>query len=162
MAINNANFVNLIGNLGADPVVKILPSGLQVAEFSLATSNKYTNREGTRVEQTDWHRIKAFGKVAEVMGQYLRKGSKVAILGTIRYGKWVDKHDQNRVSTDIIVETFRFLSPSPASLGNAQSYFPGEPISAGPVDGRATHRKPSTGKDVDESFLPDTNKIVPF
>ncbi|OAV45459.1 single-stranded DNA-binding protein [Lewinella sp. 4G2] len=104
------NNVSLIGNLGAAPNVTTTASGTNITDFSLATNEYFRDREGNRQTRTMWHRVKAFGKTAEILGQYLQSGSQVAIEGRINYSKWVDKHDQVRVSTEIIVEDFTFLS----------------------------------------------------
>ncbi|WP_116126127.1 single-stranded DNA-binding protein [Lewinella sp. IMCC34183] len=102
------NSVTLIGNVGQLPTVKTLPSGSRLIEFSFATNDSYRNKEGDKVTRTEWHRVKAYGKVVDVLERYLRKGTALAISGTIRYGKWTDQHGQNRTSTDIILSEFTF------------------------------------------------------
>ena len=109
------NNASLIGNLGANPVTTTLESGLVITEFNLATNEYFRDRDGQRQTRTMWHSVKAFGKQAEILGQYLSSGSMVAIEGRISYRKWTDKHEQVRVSTEIIAEDFTFLSPKDAS-----------------------------------------------
>ena len=103
------NSVTLIGNVGQLPVTKTLSSGNRLIEFSLATNESYRNRDGQKVQRTEWHRIKAFGKVVDVLERYLTRGSRIALTGSIRYNKWTDKYEQARVSTDIILDGFTFL-----------------------------------------------------
>jgi len=104
------NSITLIGNLGNHPETSTLPSGRAVTEFSLATNDYYKDKEGNRQTRTEWHKIKAYGKLAEVFNEHLEKGSQVCIAGALRYGKWIDKHDQVRVSAEIIADSFTFLS----------------------------------------------------
>lgn len=99
------NKVILIGNLGADPEVKYLPSGNAVANLRLATDESYKDRQtGQMVPKTEWHRVTIFGKVAEVAGQYLKKGSKVYIEGKLQTRKWQDQSGQDRYTTEIVVD----------------------------------------------------------
>ena len=105
------NNVSLIGNLGGNPTTTTLDSGLTITEFSLATNEYFRDRDGERQTRTMWHNVKSFGKQAEILGQYLSSGSMVAIEGRISYRKWIDKHEQVRISTEIIAEDFTFLSP---------------------------------------------------
>ncbi|NJC25247.1 single-stranded DNA-binding protein [Neolewinella antarctica] len=109
MSIRNS--VSLIGNLGKAPQVTVLDSGTKITEFSLATNEYFRDREGNRQTRTMWHTVKSFGKTAEILGEYLSSGSQVAIDGRLSYRKWIDRHDQVRITTEIIVEDFTFLSP---------------------------------------------------
>lgn len=161
--ISNDNFVNLIGNLGNKPTIKTLPSGSLLVEFSLATQNNYTDRDGNKVKNTDWHRVKAFGKVAEILNQYLDRGSKVAILGSIRYSKWVDKFEQNRVNTDIIVESFRFLDGRPNGEqrqgSREESHYDENRRGKQTSNRRSGGRQPAHH---DESKMPNAEEKLPF
>ncbi len=103
------NKVILIGNLGKDPELTYTPSGLAVARFSLATSEKRKNSEGEWVDSTEWHRIVLFGKTAEAAGQYLSKGQSVYIEGRISYGSY-EKDGIMRYTTDIIGQQMNMLS----------------------------------------------------
>lgn len=164
MAISNDNFVNLIGHLGNAPVAKTLPSGLLVVEFSIATNNRYTDRDGNKVTSTDWHRIKAFGKVAELLDRFLKKGSKVAILGSLRQNRWVDKFDQNRTSTEVFVESFNLLD----SRRQEDSDQENEYVDAPPRrsnDRPSPPRRQSTNQKValaDEQAMPSAKEKLPF
>lgn len=100
----------LIGNLGQDPEVKYLQSGDAVASFSLATSETWRDKQtGERKELTEWHRCVAFGRPAEIIGEYARKGSKMYVEGQNRTRKWQGQDGQDRYTTEVRVREFQFL-----------------------------------------------------
>lgn len=101
------NKVLLYGNLTRDPELKALPSGQQVASFGLATNRSFKNRDGQQQEQTEFHNIVAFGRTAEVMGQYLKKGRPIFVEGRMQTRSW-DKDGVKQYRTEIIVDTFQF------------------------------------------------------
>ncbi|MCK5830848.1 MAG: single-stranded DNA-binding protein [Methylococcales bacterium] len=104
------NKVTLIGRLGADPEVKYMPSGGAVTNIGLATTRRWKDRQtGERRDETEWHRVTFFNRVAEVAGEYLRKGSLVYIEGRIRTRKWQDQNGQDRYTTEIIAEQMQML-----------------------------------------------------
>ena len=104
------NKVILIGNLGKDPELRFLQSGQPVANFSIATSEKWKDKStGETKEQTEWHNIIMFGKLAEIAGQYLKKGSSVFIEGRLQTRKWQDKTGQDRYTTEIIANEMKML-----------------------------------------------------
>ena len=106
----SVNKVILIGNLGKDPETRYLPSGEAVTSFSIATSETWKDKtSGEKKEATEWHRISAFGKLAEICGEYLRKGSPVYIEGSLRTRKWQDKEGQDRYTTEIRADQMRML-----------------------------------------------------
>lgn len=106
------NKVILVGNLGTDPEVKTFESGNSVANFALATSERYTDKSGEKVEETEWHSCSCFGKLAELAEKYLAKGKKVYIEGKLKTRKWEDQETgQERYKTEIIVRELKFLSP---------------------------------------------------
>lgn len=106
----SVNKVILIGNLGKDPELKFLPSGQPVANFSIATSEKWKDKStGETKEQTEWHNIIMFGKLAEIAGQYLKKGSSVFVEGRLQTRKWQDKNGQDRYTTEIIANEMKML-----------------------------------------------------
>lgn len=131
----SVNKVILIGNLGKDPEIRYLPSGDAVANLSLATTDVSKDKAtGERKEYTEWHRVAMFGKLAEIAGQYLRKGSQCYIEGRIRTRKWTDPQGQERYSTEIVADEMRMLggrngggesampsreAPEPAMAGSA-------------------------------------------
>src|ERR1700688_3049120 len=97
------NKVILIGNLGADPETRAMPSGTTVANLRIATSESWRDKQsGEQQERTEWHRVALFGRRAEIAGEYLRKGSQVYIEGSLRTRKWQDKQGNERYSTEII------------------------------------------------------------
>ncbi|MCU6377824.1 single-stranded DNA-binding protein [Morganella morganii] len=104
MASRGVNKVILIGNLGQDPEVKFLQSSSAVANFTLATSESWRDKQsGEMKEKTEWHRVVVFGKLAEIAGEYLRKGSQVYIEGQLQTRKWQDQQGQERYSTEVVV-----------------------------------------------------------
>ena len=105
------NKVMLIGNLGADPEVRFTPNGTTVAIFRVATTKKWTSKSGEAQEQTEWHNIVAWRRLAEICGEYLSKGSRVYIEGELQTRKWKDKDGNNRYTTEIVVKEMKMLSP---------------------------------------------------
>lgn len=96
------NQVNLIGRLGADPEIRAMPSGDSVANLRLATSERWRDKQGEQQERTEWHRVTVFGKMADVIGEYLRKGDELAVInGTIRTREWEDKDGNKRYTTEV-------------------------------------------------------------
>lgn len=103
------NRVILIGRLGREPELRYTQSGTAVANFSLATSEKFQNKKGEREERTEWHQIVAWGRTGEVCSEYLDKGSLVAIEGTLRTREWEDKEGAKRKTTEIVAQRVDFL-----------------------------------------------------
>jgi single-strand DNA-binding protein len=103
------NKVILVGNLGKDPEIRHLDNGIAVANFSLATTESYTNKQGERVNQTEWHNIVLWRGLADVAEKYLKKGNSVYIEGKINTRKWEDKEGVTRYSTDIIADKMTML-----------------------------------------------------
>ena len=128
------NKVILVGNLGQDPEMKYLPSGGAVTNVSVATSESWKDRQtGQQQERTEWHRVVFFNRLAEVAAEYLRKGAKVYIEGSLRTRKWQDQSGQDRYSTEIVASEMQMLdsrregSPAPDHY-RQQSY--GQPAAA--------------------------------
>ena len=106
----SVNKVILVGRLGKDPEIRSTPSGTTVAKFSLATDDRYTDKNGEKQERTEWHNIVAWGKLAEICGQYLKKGKLIYIEGAIRTDSWDDKETgQKRYRTDIVANQMQML-----------------------------------------------------
>ncbi|EKD74648.1 MAG: Single-stranded DNA-binding protein [uncultured bacterium] len=115
------NKVILIGNLGADPEVRYMPSGGAVSTISLATSETWKDKQtGDPQEKTEWHRIVFFNRLAEIAGEYLRKGSKVFVEGRLQTRKWQDKTGQDRYTTEIVANEMQMLDARGAN-NNAQA-----------------------------------------
>lgn len=105
----SVNKVILIGNLGADPETRYLPSGDAVTNIRIATTENWKDKSGEKQEHTEWHRISFFGRLAEIAGEYLKKGSPVYIEGRIRTRKWQDKEGQDKYSTEIVADRMQLL-----------------------------------------------------
>ena len=113
------NKVILVGNVGKDPEVRYLEGGTAVAKFSLATSESYTNKEGTRVDQTEWHNIVLWRKLAEIAEKFVRKGSQIYIEGKIKSRSWEDKEGNKRYTTEIIGDSMTLLGKRNNEEGGA-------------------------------------------
>lgn len=105
----SVNKAILIGNLGSDPEVKYTPSGTAVANFNIATHEQWTNRDGEKSERTEWHRIVAWGRLGEICGEYLKKGSPVYVEGRIQTRTWEDREGIKRYTTEIIAQAMQML-----------------------------------------------------
>lgn len=122
MASRGINKVILIGNLGADPEVRYMPSGGAVTTLSVATSESWKDKQtGEPVEQTEWHRVVYFNRLAEVANEYLRKGSKIFVEGSIRTRKWQDKDGNDRYTTEIVGRELQMLDSKGASNNQVPS-----------------------------------------
>jgi single-strand DNA-binding protein len=127
------NKVILVGNLGNDPETRFLPSGGAVTNVSVATSSSWKDKSGEQQERTEWHRVVFFNRLAEIAGEYLRKGSKVYVEGSLRTNKWQDKDGNDRYTTEIIANEMQMLdskgggdysAAAPSSGGGQQSQSP--------------------------------------
>jgi single-strand DNA-binding protein len=105
----SVNKVILIGNLGKDPEVRYLPSGDAVANISIATTETWKDKGGEKQEKTEWHRVSMFSKLAEIAGEYLKKGSQVYIEGRLETRKWTDKEGHERYTTEIRADRMQML-----------------------------------------------------
>lgn len=113
------NKVTLIGRLGADPEVKYLPTGGAVTNLSLATTRRWKDKQsGERRDETEWHRVTFFNRIAEIAGEYLKKGSLIYVEGRIRTRKWQDQNGQDRYTTEIIAEQMQMLDSKSGGTGN--------------------------------------------
>jgi single-strand DNA-binding protein len=128
------NKVIIIGNLGADPETRAMPSGTTVANLRVATSESWRDKQtGEQQERTEWHRVALFGRLAEVAGEYLRKGSQVYIEGSLRTRKWQDKQGNDRYSTEIVGNDLQMLGGRGGGAGGSGggAMPPGGPGAAG-------------------------------
>ena len=105
----SVNKVILVGNLGSDPEVKYTPSGTAVANFTIATTDRFTSRDGERQERTEWHRIVAWDRLAEICGEYLTKGKPVYIEGALKTRSWEDREGNKRYTTEIVARNMQML-----------------------------------------------------
>jgi single-strand DNA-binding protein len=139
------NKVILIGHLGADPETRAMPSGSSVANLRIATTESWRDKQsGEQQERTEWHRVALFGRLAEIAGEYLRKGSQVYIEGSLRTRKWQDKQGQERYTTEIVGNEMHMLggrggagAGAPAAGAGTSGGTPREPMPeyAGPGGG---------------------------
>ena len=104
------NSVQLIGNAGSDPEIKTLANNNKMARFSIATKEYYTNQKGERVEETQWHRILAWGKTAEIIEKEVKKGKRMLLNGKLVNNNWEDKDGKKRQNTDVVVTEITFFS----------------------------------------------------
>jgi single-strand DNA-binding protein len=121
MAKGSVNKVILVGNLGKDPEVRYTPNGLAVANITIATTEAWKDKQsGTNQERTEWHRVVFYQRLAEIAGEYLRKGSKIYIEGRLQTRKWQDKNtNQDRYTTEIIADSMQMLDSKGGSGGGS-------------------------------------------
>lgn len=105
----SVNKVILVGNLGRDPEMRYMPNGDAVANFSIATTDSWKDKAGVKQERTEWHRISMFGKLAEIAGEYLKKGSSCYVEGKLQTREWDDKEGNKRTTTEIIADRMQML-----------------------------------------------------
>ena len=106
------NKVILIGNLGADPELRHTATGTTVANFSLATKDAWTGKDGNKEERTEWHRIVAWGRLGEICGEYLAKGKQVYVEGKLQTKSWEDRDGKKRYTTEVVAQTMQMLGPA--------------------------------------------------
>ena len=154
------NKVILIGNLGQDPETRTMPSGMTVANLRIATSENWKDKQtGEQKERTEWHSVACFGRLGEISGEYLRKGSQVYIEGSLRTRKWQDKEGKDRYTTEIVADEMQMLggrgggAGGGAGAGGSGAYEPRErkgtpePASAGASAGAG-----ASGEDFDDDI----------
>lgn len=107
--MRGVNRVILLGNLGQDPEVRYMTNGEAVANFTVATSESWTDQQGQKQERTEWHRIVVYRKLAEIVGQFLHKGSKVYLEGKLQTREWTDQQGQKRYTTEIVCHEMQML-----------------------------------------------------
>jgi single-strand DNA-binding protein len=148
----SVNKVILVGNLGRDPETRYMPDGAAITNVSVATSFQWTDKaSGEKKEETEWHRVVFRGRLAEVAGEYLKKGSQVYVEGRLRTRKWQDKEGQDRYSTEIMATEMKMLGSRAGS---------GEPREA-PMEPRAAEPKPAAEKKPAGKF-DDMEDDIPF
>ncbi|APZ44058.1 single-stranded DNA-binding protein [Acidihalobacter ferrooxydans] len=158
MASRGVNKVILIGNLGADPETRYMPSGGAVTNVNLATSESWRDKNtGDTQERTEWHRVVFFNRLAEIAAEYLRKGSQVYIEGSIRTRKWQGKDGQDRYTTEIVANEMQMLG---GRSGGGSAQFDSPPAQQAQPQG-GTSRAPAP-KQADPEPIPDFDDDVPF
>ena len=150
------NKVILVGNLGADPEMRHTGSGTAICSFNLATSESWTDKQsGEKQERTEWHRVKMFGRLAEIAGEYLKKGRQVYIEGSLRTDKYTDKQGIERYSTDIIANEMQMLG-GPGEGGAGGGGYQRERPQGGPRQGGGSYGGQSRGNDDRGSSRPSS------
>ena len=149
--MSGINKVILIGNLGKDPEIKHTASGAAIVNATLATNESWKGKDGERQERTEWHRLVFFGKLAEIVGEYLTKGSQIYVEGRIQTRTWEDNEGKTRYTTEIVGNNMQMLG---SKGGSEQSESAPEPRQAAP---RKTQQAAPTGK-ADPEFDDD----IPF
>lgn len=122
----SVNKVILVGNLGRDPEVRYMPNGEAVCNFSIATTDNWKDKNGQRQERTEWHNIVMYRKLAEIAGEYLKKGRPVYVEGRLQTRKWQTKEGQDRYTTEIIADQMQMLGGREGGGGSGASYDGGE------------------------------------
>ena len=144
------NKVIILGNLGKDPEVRFMPNGGGVANLTIATSETWKDKQtGEQKEKTEWHRVVMFGKLAEIAGEYLKKGSKVYIEGSLQTRKWTNQQGQDQYTTEVVVQgfngTMQMLDSRGQGAGGQSGGFSGQgqaPQQQGGFSGQAVHQPP--------------------
>jgi single-strand DNA-binding protein len=163
MSSRGVNKVILIGNLGADPDVRYMPSGDAVANCRIATSEAWKDKQsGELHERTEWHNVVFFGRTAETVKQYLRKGSKIYVEGKLRTRKWQTQDGQDRYTTEVVVDingTMQMLDSRPGS-GSSVPFDDAPRAPSNPE--RARGAAPAAGDPGPSSMPPDFDDDIPF
>ena len=115
----SVNKVILIGNLGRDPETRYMPDGGAITNISIATTEQWKDKNGEKQEKTEWHRVAFFGKLAEIAGEYLKKGSQVYVEGRLQTRKWQDKDGQDKYSTEVVANAMQMLGSRQGMGGGA-------------------------------------------
>ena len=158
------NKVILVGNLGADPETRYTGSGTAITTLSIATSESWNDKQtGEKQERTEWHRVKLFGKLAEISGEYLKKGRQVYIEGSLRTDKYTDKQGVEKYSTDIIGNEMQMLGGmgEGGGGGGGGNYQRGQGGQGGQGGGSRQGGQPSRGGDQDRGPSPSRQAPAP-
>ncbi|MDD2833414.1 MAG: single-stranded DNA-binding protein [Methylotenera sp.] len=151
----SVNKVILVGNLGRDPEVRFMPNGEAVCNFSIATADSWKDKAGVKQERTEWHNIVMYRKLAEIAGEYLKKGRPVYIEGRLQTKKWQTKEGQDRYTTEIVADQMQMLGGRDAAPSNP------------PADDRAIHDDDPFGRELHKAeetnpFVEDDEEPWPF
>jgi single-strand DNA-binding protein len=157
------NKVILVGNLGKDPEVRYMPSGGAVANVTIATSEQWKDKDsGQKQERTEWHNVVFYNRLAEIAGEYLRKGSQIYVEGSLRTRKWQDKNSgQDRYTTEIIASEMQMLGGRGAGGGGSSADFSDAPAQS---SGKSSHApsSPSTAAPASGNSFEDFDDDIPF
>ena len=153
------NKVIIVGNVGGDPEVRYMPNGNAVASFSVATSEAWKDKTtGEKQERTEWHRVVCFNRLGEIVGEYVRKGTKVYLEGSLRTRKWQDQQGQDRYTTEIVAAELQMLDSKSPSYDSQPQHAQSEPSS---FSQEAPAKSQNSGSAPQFAF-DDLNDDVPF
>lgn len=150
----SVNKVIIVGNLGRDPETRYMPDGGAITNVSIATTSQWKDKSGEKQEQTEWHRVAFFGKLAEIAGEYLKKGSQVYVEGKLRTRKWQDKDGQDKYTTEIIADSMQMLG-SRQGMGGGDGggdYAPRSSAPSGSASKPAGGKAPAKFEDMDDDI----------
>jgi single-strand DNA-binding protein len=155
----SVNKVIIIGNLGRDPETRYMPDGGAICNISVATTDKWKDKNGEMQEKTEWHRVAFFGKLAEIAGEYLKKGSQVYVEGRLQTRKWQDKDGADKYSTEIVANQMQMLGSRQGMGGGARA---AEAGGGGPEEGASS--RPAASKPAAKSGgkFDDFEDDIPF
>src|SRR5512146_98270 len=150
----SVNKVILVGNLGRDPETRYMPDGAALTNVSVATSYQWADKaSGEKKEEAEWHRVVFRARLAEIAGEYLKKGSQIYVEGRLRTRKWQDKEGQDRYTTEIVADTMKMLG-SRSGAGEPRSEPPREAAAPGAAEPKAAAKKPAGKFDDMEDDIP--------
>ncbi len=151
----SVNKAIIIGNLGKDPEMRFMPSGDAICNFSIATTDSWKDKSGEKQEKTEWHRISMFGKLAEIAGEYLKKGSQVYVEGRLQTRKWQDKDGHERYTTEIVADRMQMLG---SKSGGGSNFEVVDNSTASAPASAAAAKKPAAAK----GGFDDLDDDIPF
>ncbi|MBF0382764.1 MAG: single-stranded DNA-binding protein [Magnetococcales bacterium] len=150
------NKVQLIGNVGKDPEIRFTQDGRPIANLTIATSESWNDKQGQKQEKTEWHRVVAFGKLAEIIQQYVKKGSKLYIEGQLQTRKWTDNQGQDRYTTEVVIQQFGgqmlMLDSRGQSDGGYQQQAPSSQSYSQPQQAAAAPQQQAPAPDFDDDI----------
>lgn len=157
MASRGVNKVILVGNLGKDPEIRYTPDGRAIASITIATSETWKDKNsGQQQEKTEWHRVVIFGKLAEIAGEYLKKGSQVYFEGKLQTRKWQDQSGADRYTTEVVIDSFNGSMQMLGSRGGGEASFGGGQQQSRPQN--QNQQSPQAAPAMDDDFDDD----IPF
>ncbi len=157
----SVNKVILVGNLGRDPEVRYTPDNNAITNISIATTDTWKDKSGEKQERTEWHRVAFFGKLAEIAGEYLKKGSQVYVEGRLQTRKWQDKEGQERYTTEIVADRMQMLG-SRGGMGGGSGDVPADMDERPSAPARSGGAKPSGGGQKPAGKFDDLEDDIPF
>ncbi|MFM8767455.1 MAG: single-stranded DNA-binding protein [Rubrivivax sp.] len=157
----SVNKVILIGNCGRDPEVRYAPSGAAICNVSIATSSRRKDKtSGETIEDTQWHRVTFYDRLAEIAGEFLKKGRPVYVEGRLKYGKYTDKDGIERNTVDIVASEMQLLGGREGGMGGAEDVGGGAPARSAPAQRSAPAAKPAPAKSA--TSFDDMDDDIPF